>query len=246
MMSSVEPFSDPLIEWNLTVGEIVAPFGLTGEMKVRLETDFPERFTRLRQLCVRWSAGRARLFEVEATRPHKGQILLRLREVVSIEEAEQLRNTFVQVRARDAVPLPDNEYYIYDLIGCEVVIATSNRKRSVATATENHTENNLDAVNGIAPPRNPEIGEEGSPNSLSHAESSETFSVSEASDAHRTLGRITSVLRGGANDVYVIGSGKDEILLPAVKDVIRHVDLQQRRIVVTPTPGLLPGEAEEA
>lgn len=43
MKSSVEPFSDPLTEWNLTIGEIVAPFGLTGEMKVRLETDFPER-----------------------------------------------------------------------------------------------------------------------------------------------------------------------------------------------------------
>jgi 16S rRNA processing protein RimM len=43
-----------------------------------------------------------------------------------------------------------------------------------------------------------------------------------------------------ANDVYVVGQGKSEILLPAVRDVVREVDLMQRRIVVTPTEGLLP------
>ena len=42
-----------LEEWSLTVGEIVAPFGLAGEVKVRLETDFPDRFTRLKQVCLR-------------------------------------------------------------------------------------------------------------------------------------------------------------------------------------------------
>ena len=173
-----------LVEWSLTVGEIVAPFGLTGEMKVRLETDFPDRFLRLRTVCVRWSSGDARLFDVENARPHKGQILLRLKGISSIEETEELRNTFLQVRARDAVSLPDNEFYIHDLIGCEVV-----------------------------------------------------------TEHGRVLGRLESILRGGANDVYVIGQDKDEILLPAIKDVVRRVDLKQRCITVTPTAGLLPDAA---
>ena len=174
-------------EWSLTIGEIVAPFGLAGEMKVRLETDFPERFDKLREVCVRRSEEEAQLYAVENTRPHKGQILLRLRGIASIEDAEKLRNTFLQVRPKDAVHLPKNEYYIYDLIGCEVF---------------NHD--------------------------------------------GRSLGRLNSVLRGGGNDVYVIGEGKAEVLLPAIKEVVREVDLTRRRIVVTPTPGLLPGEAEEA
>lgn len=177
---------NPLPEWTLTIGEIVAPFGLAGEMKVRLETDFPERFTRLRQVCVREASGQARLFDVESTRPHKGQILLRLRGIDSIEDAETLRNTFVQVRVQDATRLPSNEFYIHDLLGCEVV-----------------------------------------------------------TEQGRVLGSLTNILRGGANDVYVIGQGKDEILLPAVKDVVRQVDLPRRRIVVSPTPGLLPDEAPE-
>ena len=176
-----------LEEWSLTIGEIVAPFGLAGEMKVRLETDFPERFTRLREVCVRRSPEQAEICAVESARPHKGQILLKLRGIASVEEAELLRNTFLQVRPKDAVRLPANEYYMHDLIGCDVFM-----------------------------------------------------------ENERPLGRLNSILRGGGNDVYVIGEGKDEILLPAIKEVVREVDLTHRRIVVSPTPGLLPGEAEEA
>jgi 16S rRNA processing protein RimM len=177
-----------LVEWNLTIGEIVAPFGLAGEVKVRLETDFPERFARLKQVCLRWPTGRATVLDVESTRLHKGQVLLKLRGITTIDAAETLRNALVQVREQEAVPLPANEFYIHDLIGCAVV-----------------------TVEG------------------------------------RTLGQVTSVLRGGAaNDVLVIGEGKSEILLPMVRDVIRQVDIALRRILVSPSPGLLPGEAEES
>lgn len=176
-----------LEDWNLTVGEIVAPFGLAGEVKVRLETDFPERFARLTQVCLRWPSGEARLMDVQGTRLHKGQILLKLRDVPTINEAETLRGALVQVRVQDAVRLPSNEYYIHDLLGCDVVTPEG-----------------------------------------------------------RLFGKLTNILRSGANDVYVIGQGRDEILLPAVQDVVRAVDIVARRIVVTPTPGLLPREAEES
>ena len=177
-----------LAEWNLTIGEIVAPFGLAGEVKVRLETDFPERFARLKQVCLRWPTGRATVLDVEGSRLHKGQVLLRLRGITTIDAAETLRNALVQVREQEAVPLPANEFYIHDLIGCDV-----------------------STVEG------------------------------------RPLGKVTSVLRGGAaNDVLIIGEGKQEILLPMVRDVIRHVDIVLRHILVSPSPGLLPGEAEES
>jgi 16S rRNA processing protein RimM len=167
-------------DWSLTIGEIVAPFSRFGEVKVRLETDFPDRFARLAQVCVRWSSGAARLYAVESARLHKRQIVLKLQGVSSIEEAEALRNTWLQVRAEEAVRLPANEFYIHDLIGCAVLTSEG-----------------------------------------------------------RLLGPVTSVLRGGANDVFVIGEGKEEILLPVVKEVVQSVNIGERRIVVTPTPGLL-------
>jgi 16S rRNA processing protein RimM len=176
----------PLEEWNWTIGEIVAPFGRMGEVKVRLETDFPDRFARLKQVCLRSSQGFARLVDIESVRLHKGQALLKLRGVSSINEAETLRNTLVQVRGQDAVRLPSHEFYIHEMLGAEVV------------------------TTGGVP-----------------------------------LGSLTTILRSPANDVLVIGAGRDEILLPVIKDVIRELDVANRRIVVTPTPGLLPGESED-
>ena len=54
------------------------------------------------------------------------------------------------------------------------------------------------------------------------------------------LGRLAEVLETGANDVYVVRGPRGEVLLPAVEDVIRQVDLESRRVVVRLLPGMLP------
>ena len=51
------------------------------------------------------------------------------------------------------------------------------------------------------------------------------------------LGRLIEILRTGANDVYVVRGARGELLLPAVEDVIRRVDLGER-VVVELLPGL--------
>ncbi len=55
------------------------------------------------------------------------------------------------------------------------------------------------------------------------------------------LGRISEILRTGANDVYVIKSAKSDkdILIPAVKEVVKTVNLQKRILVIEPLPGLI-------
>ncbi len=55
------------------------------------------------------------------------------------------------------------------------------------------------------------------------------------------LGQVVDILYTGANDVYVVrGSGPagDELLLPAIADVIREVDLEAGRLVVELLDGL--------
>lgn len=56
------------------------------------------------------------------------------------------------------------------------------------------------------------------------------------------LGRVSEVLQTGANDVYVVPRGGRELLLPAIAEVIREVDLPADRLVVHLLPGLLPDE----
>jgi len=52
------------------------------------------------------------------------------------------------------------------------------------------------------------------------------------------LGGITACYRTGSNDVYEVRHGQEEVLVPALQDVVRDVDLGQRRMVVCLPKGL--------
>ncbi|MCZ2108482.1 MAG: ribosome maturation factor RimM [Dehalococcoidia bacterium] len=55
----------------------------------------------------------------------------------------------------------------------------------------------------------------------------------------RELGRVTQVLDTGANDVYVAGEGRSEVLIPAIGEVVKSIDVAAGVIVVTPIEGML-------
>jgi 16S rRNA processing protein RimM len=56
---------------------------------------------------------------------------------------------------------------------------------------------------------------------------------------NRLLGEITEVLTLPANDVYVVQNGAKEYLVPAIKDVIKQVDLDAGTLLIQPIDGLL-------
>lgn len=59
-------------------------------------------------------------------------------------------------------------------------------------------------------------------------------------DTGRTLGILTDVIQTGANDVYVVKTEeKKEILLPAIRECILHVDVENRQMQVHILEGLL-------
>ena len=52
------------------------------------------------------------------------------------------------------------------------------------------------------------------------------------------LGVVEDILNTGSNDVYVVRRGKNEVLVPALQDVIVDVDLEKGRITVDLPEGL--------
>lgn len=56
------------------------------------------------------------------------------------------------------------------------------------------------------------------------------------------LGEVRQVLTTGGNDVYVVRGERGEILLPAIDDVIREVDVAGGRMTVDLMEGMLPEE----
>ena len=57
------------------------------------------------------------------------------------------------------------------------------------------------------------------------------------------LGRIARILPTGSNDVYEVPSKAGELLIPAIEDVVKSVDLQSGRIVIEAIEGLLQKKA---
>jgi len=56
-----------------------------------------------------------------------------------------------------------------------------------------------------------------------------------------SLGTIVEILETGANDVYVVrAEGAGELLIPAIKNVVKQIDLVQGRMLIEPLPGMLP------
>ena len=59
-------------------------------------------------------------------------------------------------------------------------------------------------------------------------------------DEEKLLGNLEDIFNTGSNDIYVVRDelGK-QILLPATKEVIKKVDIENRKIIVHLLPGLI-------
>ena len=53
------------------------------------------------------------------------------------------------------------------------------------------------------------------------------------------LGEVTDVLKLPANDVYIVHNGSNEYLIPAIKDVIKKIDIKEEYIIIEPLDGLI-------
>ena len=98
----------------LVIGEILRPQGLKGEVKVRVLTDFPEHFGMLTTVYL----GQALEPEiVEGTRFNNGYALIKFAGYDDRTAAESLRGALVQIPPEEAMPLEEDEYYLYQIVG---------------------------------------------------------------------------------------------------------------------------------
>lgn len=55
----------------------------------------------------------------------------------------------------------------------------------------------------------------------------------------RYIGTITDIIPTGSNDIYISRDGESEVLIPATHDVVKEIDLEEKRMIITPMEGLL-------
>jgi 16S rRNA processing protein RimM len=99
----------------IPIGRVVAPWGIRGEVKVEVMTDFPERFS-----CGETLYLRGRAVTNKSSRYQGNTAILKLDTIDSRNAAELIRGASLEVPDTDLKPLPKGEYYRFQLIGLEV------------------------------------------------------------------------------------------------------------------------------
>ena len=99
----------------ITIGVIIAPHGVRGDLRIMPRTDFPERFMHMDACYID-----GKEYHVASARFHKQFVLASFKEIPDRNVAELFAKKEIQVRREDLVELPEGRYYIFDIIGLEV------------------------------------------------------------------------------------------------------------------------------
>ncbi len=164
----------------LQIGKVANTHGVKGEIKVIPLTDNIERFNNLDWVYID-RFGNMERRNVLGVKFFRSLVILKLEGINNMNEAEALKGMFLLVDRENAVKLPENTFFICDIVGCEVFEENGNM-----------------------------------------------------------LGVVKDVLQTGSNDVYVVGNknGQD-ILIPALKSVVKEVSTEEKKIIVSIPEGLI-------
>jgi 16S rRNA processing protein RimM len=81
--------------------------------------------------------------------------------------------------------------------------------------------------------------EERSPLPKDHYYRYEIVGLDVFSEEGRFLGKVDSILETGGNDIYLVKQDTREYLIPAIKSVVKKIDLLKREMTIFPMEGLL-------
>lgn len=107
----------------LQVARILRPRGNKGEVVGELLTDFPSRFSQLKEMYLRKDEGEPEVRELRnfwLERNHPGTGVFHFAGCATISDAEKLRGYDVLLPFEQRVALPAGQYFVTDLIGCTV------------------------------------------------------------------------------------------------------------------------------
>ncbi len=113
-------------EQYITIGKIVNTQGHRGDVRVIPLTDFPERFDAMEKALVELN-GQTMLMNIERTYPHKKFIVIKFAGIDDMNAAERLKNATLLIHRDELMPLPEDTFYIFDIVGMEVFAGDGRR-----------------------------------------------------------------------------------------------------------------------
>ncbi len=107
---------------KIIIGKIVNAVGIRGEVKVYNYSGFDDRYENLERIIT--DAGQ---FKIESVRHQQHMVILGLAGISDRNAAEALKGKMVYMTEEDLAELPEETFYIRDLVGADVVESESGR-----------------------------------------------------------------------------------------------------------------------
>lgn len=104
----------------MTIAALARAWGVRGELIAIPFSDHPERYQSLGRVFL-FGSGPAAPFEVESARNVPGSVIFKFKGIDSMDDAEPWRGAEVRIPREERLALEAGEFFIGDLIGCEVV-----------------------------------------------------------------------------------------------------------------------------
>lgn len=116
----------------LEIGQIVNTQGLKGEVKINPFTDDIKRFSKLKKIYVEIDNVKQKL-EIEKVRYVKNVVVVKFIGLNTIENVQIFKGKYVFIDETDKLQLPEDTYYITDLIGAKVIDNSTNNEIGIIT-----------------------------------------------------------------------------------------------------------------
>ncbi|MBW4828661.1 MAG: ribosome maturation factor RimM [Clostridiaceae bacterium] len=163
----------------IQVGKIINTHGIKGEVKIYPLTDDISRFDELEKVYI----GEEKILVcIERNWSKKEIVILKFKGYDDINEVLKFKNEYLYIEEKDKIKLEEDSYFIFDIVGCNVLDIKGNK-----------------------------------------------------------IGIVTQVITNTGNDVYIIKNedNNKDYLVPAVKQFIKKVDIENKEITIESIEGLI-------
>jgi len=116
----------------ITIARVLKTQGRRGEIGVEPRTSHPDRFVPGLRMFALGKDAQRREVELEECWPHKDYLVLKLKGVDSMNDAETFLRCELQIPRSERAQLEPGAAYISDMVGCEVL----DHERKIGTVTD--------------------------------------------------------------------------------------------------------------
>ncbi len=102
----------------ITIGKVANAHGVRGDLKIFPTTDDVTRFKLLKRVFIE-QRGKISELTINGVKFHKNLAIISVDEIKDKDEAVAMKNASVLIPMEEALPLEENENYIFQLIGLE-------------------------------------------------------------------------------------------------------------------------------